>query len=320
MVNSKLSPTVVPVANHSPSADGDALRDAMKGFGTNEEVIIEILTARSNAQRQDIIQYFLSEFGRDLIQDLKSELGGKFEDLIVALMFPNVSYLCKELKRAMNGIGTKESVLIEILCSKTNDEIKEIVTTYEDMYERPLVEHVCSETSGHFGRLLTLILIGARDESGNVDSALAKEQAAKLYEAGESKLGTDEDVFNRILAHASFEQLRLVFDEYKQLSGNTIEQAIKHELSGELAEAMQAIVECIQSPVEYFATRLYGAMKGMGTDDSTLIRIIVSRSEIDLNDIKVEFERKYNRTLLSAIRSETSGDYKKALCALIGDV
>lgn len=109
------------------------------------------------------------------------------------------------------------------------------------VYERPLAEHMCSETSGHFRRLLTLIVTGVRDPPGRVDSALAREQAEKLYAAGEEKLGTDEEVFNRILAHASYEQLRLVFEEYKQLSGQTIEQAIKHEMSGELGDALVAI-------------------------------------------------------------------------------
>ncbi|XP_023951303.2 annexin B10 isoform X6 [Bicyclus anynana] len=311
-------PTVVGVQNFNAAEDAAALRAAMKGFGTDEEAIIAILTTRSNAQRQAISQAFTHEYGRDIIEDLKSELGGHFEDVIIALMTPPAEYLCRELHHCMEGMGTDEQVLVEILCTRTKPEIADIVDSYERLYNRPLAEHMCSETSGDFRRLLTLIVTGARDEEAGVDHARAAEAAQQLYDAGEAKWGTDEEIFNKILAHESFAQLRLIFEAYKELSGRTIEQAIKAEIGGELKDALSAIVECVESAPAWFATRLRAAMQGLGTDDRTLIRIVVSRSEIDLEAIKREYERLYDKTLESEVRGETSGDYKRALVALLG--
>ena len=41
-----------------------------------------------------------------------------------------------------------------------------------------------------------------------------------------------------------------------------------------------ALVECVQNRPRYFAKKLMKSMKGLGTDEETLIRIIASRSEV----------------------------------------
>ena len=60
-------------------------------------------------------------------------------------------------------------------------------------------------------------------------------------------------------------------------------------------------VKIIRNQPAYFAERLELAMKGFGTNDDALIRIIVSRCEIDLANIKVEYERIYPKTLRSSV-------------------
>uniref|UniRef100_A0A8C0AZK3 Annexin n=1 Tax=Buteo japonicus TaxID=224669 RepID=A0A8C0AZK3_9AVES len=300
------------------SQDAEALYNAMKGFGSDKEAILDLITSRSNKQRVEICQAYKSLYGKDLIADLKYELTGKFERLIVSLMRPPAYSDAKEIKDAMAGIGTDEKCLIEILASRTNQEIHDLVAAYKDAYERDLEADIVGDTSGHFKKMLVVLLQGTREEDDVVSEDLVEQDAKDLLEAGELKWGTDEAQFIYILGRRSKQHLRLVFDEYLKISGKPIERSIRAELSGDFEKLMLAVVKCVRSTAEYFAERLYKAMKGLGTRDNTLIRIMVSRSEIDMLDIREVFRTKYEKSLYNMIKEDTSGEYKKALLKLCG--
>jgi len=289
----------------------------MKGFGTNKTRIVEVLCARSNAQRQDIARVFKTMYGKDMIKDLKSELSGDFEDLILALMENPVKYDADQLYKAMARLGTRENVLIEIMTTRTNTQIFQLKQAYAQVYKRDLEDHLVSETSGYFKRLLVSMCAGGRDESNQTNPLKANQDARQLYRAGEQRLGTDEAQFSAILAAQNFNQLRLVFQEYQNVTGHPIEQAINAEFSGDIRDGLLAIIKSIRNRAAYFAELLNQSMKGFGTHDTDLIRIIVSRSEVDLADIKQEYQRMYGTPLESAIAGDCSGSYKEGLIALV---
>ncbi|XP_007496028.1 annexin A3 isoform X1 [Monodelphis domestica] len=311
--------TIQDYASFNPSADAEAIRKAIQGIGTNEETLIHILTTRSHAQKQLIAKEYQVAFGKELKDDLKSDLSGNFEYLMVALITSPAVFDAKQLKKAMKGTGTNESTLIEILTTRSNRQLKEISQAYYTAYKKSLGDAISSETSGDFRKALLTLADGRRDESLKVDEYLAKKDAQILYEAGEKRWGTDEDKFTEILCLRSFPQLRLTFEEYRNISQKDIEESIKGELSGHFEDLLLAIVHCVKNMPAFLAERLHKALKGAGTDELTLNRIMVSRSEIDLLDIQGEYKKHYGCSLYSAIKADTSGDYEIALLKLCGE-
>ncbi|KAK2727932.1 hypothetical protein QYM36_008415, partial [Artemia franciscana] len=294
-------PTVKPKSNFNATEDCEKLKKAMKGFGCDEKSITSILSSRSNSQRVMIAATYKSLFGKELVKELKGELSGNYEDLVVALMTPLPEYLATELNKAMKGGGTEEAVLIEILCPADELELQDIKEAYQNKFGRSLEEAIKKETSGSFCSILISILQCNRSKNEMATDEQAKQAAEQLYKAGEAKWGTEESTFIRFFANESYAGIRKTDEHYMKKTGHSLEKAIKKEFSGSLRKALKAILLVAHNKHSYFAHRIFKSVKGMGTKEKQLMRIIVTRCEIDLGNIKEQFRSKTGKPLEDTI-------------------
>ena len=305
------------IAQNLIDQDCQMLRAAMKGIGTDEKAIINILTSRSNAHRYMLKQRYKTLLGRDLVKDLKSELSGSFEDVCIALLESPYELDCRSLYEAMDRLGTNEETLIEIVATRPNHQLYQDRILFQQLYKRDLIKYVESETSGHFRKILVAILQCQRHELDYpINEAELRMEAQRLYQAGEGRLGTDETIFTQIFSIRSPVEIAAIASMYKEMSGHDLYKTLKKEFSGNAETLLKAIFNASISPQEYFATRIKKALESHGTKDKQLIRIIVSRAEIDLNQIKQCYQKLYGKDLVKAIKEETSGDYKKILAEI----
>ncbi|XP_028313849.1 annexin A1a [Gouania willdenowi] len=309
--------TVTAAPNFSPNGDAGVLDRAIKAKGVDEKTIIEVLVKRSNEQRQQLKEAYHQASGKPLEVALKSALKGDLEEVVLALLKTPAQYDAEQLKLAMKGMGTDEDTLVEILASRTNRQILDIKRVYKDEYNKDLEEDIRGDTSGEF-RIALLELCKAGRTEG-VAEELVDSDARALYEAGEGRKGKDVSVFIDILTSRSAPHLRKVFEKYSQYSKVDVAKAIDLEMKGDIERCLTALVKCCGSRAGYFAERLHLSMKGKGTRKPILTRIMVSRSEIDLQRIKEEYKKNYGKTLYQEILDDTKGDYEKILLALCGE-
>ncbi|XP_053404573.1 uncharacterized protein LOC123536677 isoform X2 [Mercenaria mercenaria] len=313
-------PTVKPANPFSPVKDSERLNGAMSGFGTDEAVVVDILPYRSNDQRQEVKAKYQDKYNKNLQEQLESELRGDFEEIVLAMMMKPVDYACHSLHEAVKGLGTKEGILIGVLCTKTGKELAMIKNRYKEIYGKDLQLAITQDVSGGMEDMFVEILKCERDQGESVNIQEAKEDAKRLYKEGQISIDPTDEVFKSAIARKSRVQVRAIFQEYKKLTGNDIYAGIQKALMGDEEDAYLGLARAVEDPVWFYAEVIHGCFDGIGTNDTRLIRVIVSRSEIDLADIKTKYKSLYKKTISERIEQECKGDYKKMLLAILGDL
>ncbi|KAG7160132.1 annexin A13-like [Homarus americanus] len=290
----------------------EGLRKAMKGMGTDEATIINLLTSCSSDQRQVVLQQYQSTFSRDLVKDLKKELTGHFEDIILVLMTRRNEYLAQQLHHACKKKNA--NTMIEMLCTAENSTIKSIKSAYERLFDSSLEEALTEATTETFQAVM--LGMAAAERSDTYNEELSHSVAKKLYNDG---LGLEEEELVKVLCKYSFRQLREVLVEYYKQADRTLGDTFDCQYTGNNKTYLKEVFQCLDNRFAFLAEELHKAMAGSGTRDQDLIRLVVTRSEIDLGNIKTEYENMYNKPLSKDIKGDTSGDYKKILLALLDE-
>ena len=293
------------------------LRNAVTGVGTDENAIIQVIANTNAQERAKIRNLYAQTYGEDLIKRLDSETSGDFQKCVIGSFMTPAEYDAYCLYHAMKGLGTKEGILSEIIGSRSPYELSQIKQSYAMNYGEPLETAIQRETSGDYRNLLLALLACRRSTSMQPDMQGCQNDAAALYQAGEGKWGTDEDTFIRIFATRSPADLALINQYYKAHSGKGLLGAIDSEFSGDTKNLLDTIVRSQVDRPGYFADRIHESVAGIGTNDSRLIRNILSRSDKDMPEIMQAYTQKYGTNLVQDVNSDTSGDYRRVLNAIL---
>ena len=297
--------------------DCNILNNALHGLGTDENAIINLVCSRNAAQRAEIRKKYSAFYGKDLIQRIKKDLSGNFEDTVVGLFMTPPEYDAYCLYKAMKGLGTNDAVLIEIIGTRNNQEMQMIKDEFQKNYGKSLETWVKGDTSGTFRKLLIGLIQANRSMNTVPDPQVCESDAQALYKAAEGRWGKDKSTFIRIFTQRSAAEMNLINDCYQKLRGKTLYQVIDKEFHGNTKKLLTTIFEGLQSISTYYAWALRESVEGLGTNDSRLVRVVVSRCEVDMPIIKKEYQRIFNRDLVKDVRSDTSGNYRKILTNLL---
>ncbi|KAL4926019.1 annexin [Aspergillus undulatus] len=308
------------VANADSRREADALRKAMKGFGTDEKALIQILAKLAPDQIAAVRATYSSHIKRDLYSDVKSETSGYFKQGLLAIIDGPLLHDTALAREAVQGIGTKEWLLDDVLVGRSNADLNAIKASYDRTYRRSLERDVEGDLSFKTKTLYSHVLSAQRnEENAYVDENRMETYATSIHNATAARVMNNADEISSILPRLSNNEIRVLSHKFQARYRTSLESHIEKEFSGHMKDALLHMIRGAIDPASRDAVALEECMKGMGTKDEKLvIRVVRAHwNRQHLDKIKRVYQTKYKTDLVKRVKGETSGDYQRLLVAML---
>ena len=295
---------------------------AIAGLGTDCKAVIRLLVTATPTQLDAMREAYSRLYKQDLIAAVTSEwrVTGDFKRIVKALAKRHPANVndstkmdytsdIKKMREAVDGMGTDEGAIIELLCNKSHKQIEEFREAYKIATGELLRERIRNETTGLFeSRLFRETLMGLL-------TPRLEQVAIYLKEAFDGWFTNDDWGLISMLVHRTEEEKLEIRTKYTEHYGADLIQDIRSKCSGDYEDAL---VACIAPRTRTFARGIKGSMAGWfsATNKTGLMALITHKDDI-MPELRIEFEKEFKgKTLQGVIKQECAGEFEAALVSI----
>ena len=132
----------------------------------------------------------------------------------------------------------------------------------------------------------------------------------------EKALKYNKKIVNDIIAKVSPEEMVLILRFYKEKTGNHVQNMVD-KLPKTQKKFLTSFLFNVISPAEHYAYTIYQSLKGIGTNNQLLDRVLATRYDLDMPLVKQFYYDIYKVTAKEDIEDDTSEYYRELLIELL---
>ena len=266
------------------------IKKALKSKIKNEKMLINILSSTNNSERQIIRTCYKRLYNKPIQNDIKEELSNNFKEICLSMFDTPYEYDARELYKSLNANPIKFKIILEIFSCRNKAHFNIVNQAYEQFFKKTLREDIQKRISTKFNKFLLAIMDIPRGEGKTISSNNDAYKLAKIIKEKNFQIFDDENLFKNIFLEKSREDLILISRAFFELYEINLYEYIKSLKDGKFEEKNKKLIKgilfAVINPSEWFSKKLKKAINELNTDYDRLNRIIIYRSEIDLDIIK----------------------------------
>lgn len=300
-----------------PKSCAELLNEALNGKN-KEETVFNVIVNNDLSKRLQIAEEYNKAYNKDLYEVLKSKLSGEFKGLAIHLFLPPAKFYAKMFKKAFKGLSKDEDLIFELLTSFTCNDLEQIAAAYNEETKKDLKTDIEKAFSGAIQKNVMNLMTVPRKTGDDLNKEECEKKCDRLMEAGESNWVNDDSLFKDIFICSSPKELVMICRYYFAKTQKNLFEVVEKKLSGKAKSLLKELLYNNICPYDLYSEKIRTAIKGLGTNNDLLNRVLVERSNIDMYQINEIYPTKYKKTLKEDIAGDTSGMYKKLCFFLAG--